>query len=178
MNIRWEEEIAILFTADAEQLDAFMEKHESIFDRSDRKEFSRAARKESLEEVRSNVFSWVYGIAVDWREEDEEIVRLFGEYVDEELSAESTDSGLMVTYAGEKYPIPLKFSAEDRYITIRGLANLLKGKYEARLFRDSYFSDTHCFLLLPCSVWQSVEQRYGDQVEQIFQVIDDKLEFP
>ncbi|RXZ80271.1 hypothetical protein EBB07_19090 [Paenibacillaceae bacterium] len=167
-----------MFEGSVERVDAFLQQHASQFQKSDLSEFSRAAREESLSDTRINVFSWVYSVHVDWREEDEEIVRLFGERLPEVLKAVCTDEGLLVNYAGVSYPIPLSFSHKDRYITIRGLADIIKEGYEIRLFRSSYYSDTHAFLLLPRSQWHSLTHRYDALVEEVFQTVSETLDFP
>ncbi|WP_254634488.1 hypothetical protein [Paenibacillus sp. GbtcB18] len=71
---------------------------------------------------------------------------MFGKRLpDETIEVTSTDKGLDVTYNGQLYSIALTFTGNDRYITIRGFQELIRDKYEIRLFEASYLSDTHDF---------------------------------
>ncbi|WP_238654372.1 hypothetical protein [Paenibacillus piscarius] len=124
-------------------------------------------------------FAFTYSVTVDWREEDEEIVRLFGKRLpDETVGVTSTDKGLDVTYNGQLHSIPLTFTGQDRYITIRGFQELIRDQYEIRLFEASYFSDTHEFLILPKRQWEELDSRYPKRTREIFRVVDDELDFP
>ncbi|MEK3880845.1 hypothetical protein [Paenibacillus sp. FSL M7-0420] len=124
-------------------------------------------------------FTFAYSVIVDWREEDEEIVRLFGKRLpDETVEVTSTDKGLDVTYNGQLHSIALTFSGQDRYITIRGFQELIRDKYEIRLFEDSYFSDTHEFLILPKRQWEELDARYPARVREIFRILNEELDFP
>ncbi|UKS27873.1 hypothetical protein LOZ80_02650 [Paenibacillus sp. HWE-109] len=167
-----------LFQGSVEDVDVFLKRHPSVFSNNDRIDFLQAAREEELLSVRANLFSWVYGVIVDWREEDCEIIRLFGEFLPGEVIVEETDEGLTMSFAGEIYSIPLTFSPNDRYITIRGIANIIQKEFEIRLFRDSYFSDTHVFVLMSCAQWQELERSHTAEVEKIFQKITPELDFP
>ncbi|WP_156510128.1 hypothetical protein [Paenibacillus macquariensis] len=167
-----------LLHGSVEDVDAFMQRHPGMFSGNDRLDFLQAAREEEVSSVRANLFSWVYGVTVDWREEDSEIVRLFGECLPGEVIVEEIDEGLALSYAGENYSIPLMFSPNDRYITIRGIADIIQNQFEIRLFRDSYFSDTHVFVLLSCVQWQELESSHTVEVEKIFQKITPDLNFP
>lgn len=124
-------------------------------------------------------FTFAYSVVVDWREEDEEIVRLFGKRLpDEAVEVTLTDKGLDVTYNGQVHSIALTFTGKDRYITIRGFQELIRDKYEIRLFEASYFSDTHEFLILPKRQWEELDARYPVRSREIFRVIDEELDFP
>lgn len=124
-------------------------------------------------------FVFANSVIVDWGEEDEEIVRLFGKQLpDETVEVTPTDKGLDVTYNGQMHSIALTFSGDDRYITIRGFQELIRDKYEIRLFEASYFSDTHEFLILPKQKWKELDDRYPVRVREIFRIIDDELDFP
>lgn len=124
-------------------------------------------------------FSIAYSVIVDWREEDEEIIRLFGKRLpDETVEVTSTDKGLDITYNGQVHSIALTFTGQDRYITIRGFQELIRDKYEIRLFEASYFSDTHEFLILPKRQWEELDARYPVRSGEMFRVIDEELDFP
>ncbi|MEK4003607.1 hypothetical protein [Paenibacillus sp. FSL H3-0333] len=124
-------------------------------------------------------FTFAYSVIVDWGEEDEEIIRLFGKRLpDETVEVTSTDKGLDVTYNGQLHSIALTFTGQDRYITIRGFQEVIRDKYEIRLFEASYLSDTHEFLILPKQKWEELDDRYPVRVREIFRIIDDELDFP
>ncbi|MFD2409858.1 hypothetical protein [Paenibacillus rhizoplanae] len=124
-------------------------------------------------------FAFANSVTIDWREEDEEIVRLFGKQLpDETVEVTPTDKGLDVTYNGQMHSIALTFTGNDRYITIRSFQELIRDKYEIRLFEASYLSDTHEFLILPKQKWEELDARYPVRSREIFRVIDDELDFP
>ncbi|MEK3839152.1 hypothetical protein [Paenibacillus sp. FSL P2-0136] len=124
-------------------------------------------------------FVFANSVIVDWGEEDEEIVRLFGKQLpDETVEVTPTDKGLDVTYNGQMHSIALTFSGDDRYITIRGFQELIRDKYEIRLFEASYFSDTHEFLILPKRKWEELDARYPVRSREIFRILDEELDFP
>ncbi|WP_282940463.1 hypothetical protein [Paenibacillus sp. RC67] len=125
------------------------------------------------------VFAFAYSVTVDWREDDEEIVRLFGKRLPNEVvEVVTTDKGLDITYNGQLHSIALTFTGKDRYITIRGFQELIRDKYEIRLFADSYFSDTHDFLILPNQQWEQLDARFPARCREMFRVIDNRLDFP
>ncbi|WP_019636531.1 hypothetical protein [Paenibacillus fonticola] len=180
MNMPSNSELTFLFEGDEQQLELFIERHYKTFERyqliDDLKELKNDYE---LEEQISIVFSVVYGVSVDWREDDEEIVRMFSERLQEEtVEVTFTDKGLDVTYNDQLHSIALTFSGDDRYITIRGFQELIREKYEIRLLEYSYFSDTHDFLILPKRQWEELEARYPESIGKVFRIIDDKLDYP
>ncbi|BFH63654.1 hypothetical protein [Paenibacillus azoreducens] len=173
-------ELRFLFEGDERQLQQFIEKHHDFFESyqvmDDVKEL---ADELTVEEQVPVVFSFVYGVAVDWREYDEDIIRYFGEMLpDGTVEVESTDKGMDVTYNGQVHSIELSFTGKDRYITIRGFQEIIKDKYQIRLFEFSYLSDTHEFLILPNQRWEELDAQYPVQNKEMFRIIDDELDFP
>lgn len=123
-------------------------------------------------------FSYDHGVVIDWRHEDDLIVRDFASKLENEnLSAEATDEGLRVNYNGANYNIPLTFSGKDRYITIRGLIGILKDKYEIRAFDESLGSDTHVFYIKPKEWWAFMDANFPERMKEIFYPVDDELDF-
>jgi len=173
-------ELTFLFDGDERQLQQFIEKHRETFERYQlMDDVNEIADELAIEEQIPIVFAFAYSVTVDWREDDEEIVRLFGERLpDEKVEVVTTDKGLDITYNGQLHSIPLTFTAKDRYITIRGFQKLIRDKYEIRLFGPSYFSDTHDFLVLPNPQWEELDARYPARSREMFRVIDDELDFP
>ena len=118
------------------------------------------------------------GVGIDWKHEDDLIVRDFASKLENEnLSAEETDEGLRITYNGEEYEIPLTFSGKDRYITIRGLIDTLRDKYEIRVFEDSLGSDTHIFYIKPREWWAFMDTNFPERMKEIFYPVDNELDF-
>ncbi len=174
-----EKDLAFLFERDESQLQHFLHNHKNVFERYGMTETDfKELASEPLDQQVIQAFALVFAKAIDWREYDDEIVRLLGESIPEEVEVENTDDGLQVTYDGQVYPIKLSFSPQDRYITIRGFAAILKDKYEPRLITESYMSDTHEILVLPNEVWQRMQQQYPAQLESMFMIIHDTLDFP
>lgn len=156
-------EMSFLFEEDAVQLQHFISEHKEILKRrgiseEDLKELSEEPNQDQIVQM----FTSIYGLAVDWREYDKDIVLLFGKAIPEQVEVENTDKGLDVVYDGLDYKIALSFSPKDRYITIRGFQSIVRDRYEVRLFEASYLSDTHEFLILPHETWSELEERYPD----------------
>ena len=168
-------ELELLFKRDPEQVNAFIEKH-----------------KEELEDLLDwlddpvaefdTVFSWVYGVAVDWREEEEAIIEYFNDVLDEDDSltgeCDFDTMKLMVDYNGIIHEIQLKESPADRYIAIRGLQDIISDKYAIKLFEESYMSDTHSFLILHKDIWERAGREFPAEVKKYFRNVTKTLDFP
>lgn len=172
-----EQDFELLFENDEARVAQFVEEHrDSLNNYADDilqdDSYTLADKTQAL-------FSAVYGVVVDWREYDDEIVKLFGQAMpDEDVAVECTDQGLLVTYNGVQHPITLTFSPADRYVTIRGFQSIIGDKYEIRLLERSYYSDTHEFIVLPREQWARLEQRYGNKLSEVFRIVDEELDFP
>ena len=162
-------ECVLLFEPEQEALDLFFEKY--------KEEMNRHSLEKDL--PLDIIFSYLFGVVVDWREYDSDIIKYFSEYIPEKnVSAEETDKGLKVMYDGSSFDIRLSFSGADRYITIRSFNEIISSDYEIRLFDSSFYSDTHVFLILPKSWWNDLDNRFGEKVSGIFTVISEGLDFP
>lgn len=178
MGLPQEHELALLFDGNEEGMKRFLQEHEEVLKRYSIDDLLTDSDYTAQQKIQS-LFSAVYGIVVDWREYDDEIVKLFGEQLlQEQVAVETTEQGLLVTYNGVQHPIALTFSPKDRYVTIRGFQRVIGDTYEIRLFEHSYWSDTHEFLVLPHAEWAKLEQRYRERIGEVFRVIDDELDFP
>jgi hypothetical protein len=123
-------------------------------------------------------FTSDFGVVIDWRQEEDSVVEDFAAKLENEiLSAEYSETGLSVNYNGIKHEIPLTFSMKDRYITIRGLMDILNEKYEIRVFENSLGSDTHVFYVKENDWWSFMDKNFPKQMEKIFFKIDDVLDF-
>lgn len=124
---------------------------------------------EKLLDDRSTCF-WV-----DWREEDDSIVRYCEDILETgSLSAEfidvDTDEGseLHIYYKGRDLKVPLTFSPQDRHITICSLNEILHPDYEVRFFTASNGMDTLAFVPLPGTSWEELVKQYGAAVSEHF----------
>ena len=163
------DECTLLFDPEQEALNIFLKKYEKEMD-------TRHLEKDLPLDI---LFSYIFGVVVDWREYDSDIIKYFGEYIPEKnISVNETKDGLNVIYDKNSFDIKLSFSGADRYITIRAFNEIISSDYEIRLFDSSFYSDTHVFLILPKLWWNELDNRYGEKTAEIFTVITDTLDFP
>jgi hypothetical protein len=107
--------------------------------------------------------------AVDWREDDADIVRYCaGRLGLESLSAEWRDDGLVVDFEGREVPVPLKIDFADRHITICSLNDILTPNYEIRFLVFSHGSDTLGFAALSLADWRELEKANPTAVSENF----------
>ena len=162
-------ECLLLFEPEQEALDSFFIKYKEDMD-------SNSLEKDFPLDV---IFSYLFGVVVDWREYNSDIITYFSEYIPEKnVGVKETDDGLNVLYDGDSFDIKLSFSGADRYNTIRGFNQILSNDYEIRLFDSSFYSDTHGFLILPKDWWNKLDSRFGEKVSGIFTVITEGMDFP
>ena len=84
-------ECVLLFEPEQEALDLFFEKYKEEMNR-------HSLEKDLPPDI---IFSYLFGVVVDWREYDSDIIKYFSEYIPEKnVSAEETDKGLKVMYDG------------------------------------------------------------------------------
>lgn len=118
-------------------------------------------------------------IVVDWREEEENIVRSVSDALTpDSLTYYWLGEDLVIGYNGMDTPVGLTFSPRDRYICLRAINTVLKGRYELRLFRPSYYSDTHQFLVKPVAWWEAFDRLHPERSSEVFGKIDEGLDFP
>ena len=117
---------------------------------------------------------------IDWRADDAEIVEDFSRLLDpdDRLTVRTTDSGLAITYHGVEHEVSLPASLSARYITIRSLLQIVAPTYQARLFRDTYYSDTHVFLVRHSTWWAEFDRSHPERATELFQPVTEDLDFP
>ncbi|MGC4789569.1 hypothetical protein ACLQ22_17250 [Micromonospora sp. DT178] len=117
---------------------------------------------------------------IDWRADDTEVVWDFGRFLDEgdELGSEHADDGLTITYNGISHQVTLPGTLANRYETIRAVIRILAPKYDARLVRDSYYSDTHVFLVRHAAWWAELDRHHPERAAELFQPVTAELDFP
>jgi len=112
---------------------------------------------------------------VDWREEEDAIVRECAYLLDiDQITAEIEDVDneagfeMYILYGSKRVRVPLVIGYEDRHIALCSLNEALWPDYEVRYCIDSGASDTLGFLPLPMSDWRLLEREFGDGVDQLF----------
>lgn len=97
---------------------------------------------------------------IDWKEEEDEIVKSFGKRLDSADKLESFTKGddLWFSYHGQEYKLPLTRSPKDRSVAVSSLVEMLKDKYDIRLLKWSKDTDSRAFLILPKADWQALDQ--------------------
>jgi hypothetical protein len=107
--------------------------------------------------------------AVDWREDDADIVADCAEALELELlTAEWRDEELFIIFNGQEARVPLQSDAEDRHITICALNDLMEAKYEIRFLVFSLGSDTLGFAALSVADWRELEKSNAAAVAENF----------
>jgi len=97
--------------------------------------------------------------AVDWREDDADIVRYCAECLElPALIAEWRDEALYVILDGREVRVPLQIGVADRHITICTLNDVLSPTYEIRFLVFSHGSDTLGFAALSVADWQELDK--------------------
>lgn len=108
-----------------------------------------------------------YGVWVDWRDFDDDIVNYFGERLREEsLYGEETEHGLCITFGEATKELTLEHIGSEPYQTIRGVNEILSGAYEIRAVLKEMDGDTHCFLIAPLWLWRHLEEHDRERLEQ------------
>lgn len=107
--------------------------------------------------------------AVDWREDDAEIVRYCAQLLGEvSIGAEWRGDLLVISRDGSEMTVPLANDEGDRDITVRSLNDLLQPDYEIRFLVCSHGSDTAGFAVLPAADWQSLDDEVPESVLENF----------
>ncbi len=120
-------------------------------------------------------------LVTDHREDEGDLIGYVIDAIPEAgLAFSEDDSGddLILSCRGRSTPVGLTMTPRDRYITIRALNRLLAGDYEMRLFRVTRQADTHSFYLKPARWWSEAERDHPEEVDRVFLVVDEALDFP
>jgi hypothetical protein len=120
-------------------------------------------------------------IVVDWRGDDDEIVKEIAAQTNEQsLSAEYTDDELKIYFNDSEYDLPyelFELSEKARYVTIRKVQELLNDKYEIRTWRESMLSDTHSLYVKSKDWWKFMDEKFPARMDQLFVKIDENTQF-
>lgn len=106
---------------------------------------------------------------VDWREYDDEIVKLCESVIKTgKLSASMHGSTLTIKYGDKQSQLELPESTGARHDTICALNDILNPDYEVRYFLGSHGSDVIGLCVLQKSLWQQLEKECTKIVESHF----------
>lgn len=134
-------------------------------------EFLKDAESEEIFE--SEVVVWI-----DWREEDESIVKYFNDKIGNKISLQLENNGkdygddIVLTYKENTTKIPYQ-DEMDRDTTIKWLNEIIKDDFSIRLFTSTIGSDTLGFVLLKNDEWSALEKEVGqNKLEHYFAPIN------
>ena len=133
------------------------------------------------EEIRNFINEAAENIIVDWREEETSIVDDVSKHISpDKLSYEWVGDGedLILLYRDRRRRVGLTISMRDRYICIRAINDILAGDYELRLFRQSFYSDTHELYIKPAKWWSLFDSQYPERSAEVFKRLDETVDFP
>ena len=116
-------------------------------------------------------------IWIDWREDDEDVVRYFNDMMDEPIDIQTVSNGKaygddIVLQKGDK-ELQIPYSDEqDRDVTIKYFNDFVKPDYEVRWFTESLGNDTLGFTVLSGAEWAKLNDEFGaDTVRYYFEPI-------
>lgn len=132
------------------------------------RDFLNDSNIDTLWETDSDIIVWV-----DWREEDDAIVRYCEEVLQtHKLSAECQDADnklgyiLTIRYDDKKEIVPFNPDDVSRDATLITLNQILRPDYEVRLWMDSIGGDTLAFVPLSSAQWSQLENEFGEEKVQ------------
>ena len=117
-------------------------------------------------------------IWIDWREDDEDVVRYFNDMMDEPIDIQTVSNGKpysddIVLKKGDK-ELQIPYGDEkDRDVTIKYFNEFVKPDYEVRWFTESLGNDTLGFTVLSGAEWVKLDDEFGvDAVRYYFEPIN------
>ena len=105
-------------------------------------------------------------IAIDWREDDEDIVKNFNQAIGNKIAIQMENNDkpygddIVLTYRDKTIKIPYE-EKMDRDTTIIWINELIKDDFSIRLFVESMEDDTLLFSVLPHEQWEIIEKEHG-----------------
>ena len=117
-------------------------------------------------------------IWIDWREDDEDVVRYFNDMMDEPIHIQTVSNGKpygddIVLKKGDKELLIPYVDKQDRDVTIKYFNDFVKPDYEVRWFVESLGNDTLGFTVLSGAEWAKLDDEFGaDTVRYYFEPID------
>ena len=117
-------------------------------------------------------------IWIDWREDDEDVVRYFNDMMDEPIDIQTVCNGKpygddIVLQKGDK-ELQIPYGDEkDRDVTIKYFNDFVRPDYEVRWFVESLGNDTLGFTVLSGAEWAKLDDEFGaDTVRYYFEPIN------
>lgn len=117
-------------------------------------------------------------IWIDWREDDEDVVRYFNDMMDEPINIQTVSNGkpygddIVLKKGDKELQIPYG-DEQDRDVTIKYFNDFIKPDYEVRWFVESLGNDTLGFTVLSGAEWAKLDDEFGaDTVRYYFEPID------
>lgn len=116
-------------------------------------------------------------IWIDWREDDEDVVRYFNDMMDEPIDIQTVSNGKpygddIVLQKGDKELLIPYADEKDRDVTIKYFNEFVKPDYEVRWFTESLGNDTLGFTVLSGAEWAKLNDEFGaDTVRYYFEPI-------
>ena len=114
---------------------------------------------------------------IDWREDDEDVVRYFNDMMDEPIDIQTVSNGKpygddIVLQKGDKELLIPYADEKDRDVTIKYFNEFVKSDYEVRWFTESLGNDTLGFTVLSGAEWAKLNDEFGaDTVRYYFEPI-------
>lgn len=117
-------------------------------------------------------------IWIDWREDDEDVVRYFNDMMAEPIDIKTVSNGkaygddIVLKNGNKKLQIPYG-DEQDRDVTIKYFNDFVKPDYEVRWFAESLGNDTLGFTVLSGAERANLEDEFGaDTVRYYFEPIN------
>lgn len=135
------------------------------------KQFASKLIENPNEGVIKQLFDGVSGVFwVDWREADDDIIRLASKTLPgTELAPVWDGQKLNISFRGERTKVPLRFKPGEQDITLRALSRAISPDFEIRFVKASGGGDTIAFMTLDKESWSELESDFGKKgVDQAF----------
>ena len=148
-------------------------------------------RRETMEDIYNQVGSFFANdidvndlfdseaiIWIDWREDDEDVVRYFNDMMDAPIDIQSVSNNKpygddIVLQKGDKELLIPYGDEKDRDVTIKYFNDFVKPDYEVRWLAESLGNDTLGFTVLSGTEWSKLDDEFGaDTVRYYFEPID------
>ena len=117
-------------------------------------------------------------IWIDWREDDEDVVRYFNDMIDEPIDIQTVSNGkpygddIVLKKGDKELQIPYG-DEQDRDVTIKYFNDFVQPDYEVRWFTESLGNDTLGFTVLSGAEWAKLNDEFGaDTVRYYFEPIN------
>ncbi|WP_295824785.1 hypothetical protein [uncultured Veillonella sp.] len=117
-------------------------------------------------------------IWIDWREDDEDVVRYFNDMMDEPIDIQTVSNGKLygddiVLQKGDNELLIPYGDEKDRDVTIKYFNDFVQPDYEVRWFTESLGNDTLGFTVLSGAEWAKLNDEFGaDTVRYYFEPIN------